>query len=185
MIPELEKYIKKYKVYGEVKNDYMHQVGHRKEFGSQNYIIVSYSGIEDSEITYYENKYNINIPSVYKTFLNSNNGLFAFGITMFGIPLSMLKNGLLNRSILQCHDIRQANRSWKKEYNVDEKAFHFGGRDVSFHEICGYFLYEDIFYVTKKNGKTIKTYNNFSDFISNELQISENIENSINKYKWE
>src|SRR5262245_52250079 len=81
------------------------------------------------------------IPKVYQEILMSTNGLFAFGLSLYGLPPSMQRSRqTLSRSKLQCLDLSTANKDWIREYKIDPKLFHFGGREYSFTENVGYFM---------------------------------------------
>lgn len=160
-------------------------IGNRKWAAPENYIIKIYPGINKRIIKKYENENRLIIPNIVKDFFININGLFAFGISLYGLSESMIKKGLLNRQNLECHDISIANKDWIKEYSIDRNLFHFGSRDYSYDEILGYFIDNNIIKCIRKNGEVVVEYNSFEDFLNKELNISEELENKFEPPKWD
>jgi len=163
------------------------QIGHRPWVAELNYMITLYPGLVREDIARYPVRRGfLEIPTVYSDFLTHVNGGFFFGISLCGIPPSMLSEPpLLDRSVLQCHDIGSANLDWISEYRVSEGLFHFGGRHFSFTENVGYFLDDsDRILSFRSSGECIGQWNYFSDFLEAELAASEALEEEINPSQW-
>jgi len=90
-----------------------------------------------------------------------------YDISLFGLIPS------LTRSFLQCHDLTTANRDWIKEFDIDQGLFHFGGGTYSYDENTGYFYGQAKIMSIRKNGKPVNEWNNFSDFLNDELTRAE------------
>lgn len=113
------------------------------------------------------------IPDFYKRFLTVLNGSFIHGISFYGLTPSIYLRGKLDRSILQCHDLTTANNEWIKEYKVDKKFFHFGGRSYSNSENLGYFFDSDKILAIRKNGNVINEWTNYFEFLFDEIENAE------------
>lgn len=59
------------------------------------------------------------MPNFYGRFLSFVNGAFIYNLSLYGISSSVREKNLLDRSILQCHDLILANNHWIQEYNVE------------------------------------------------------------------
>jgi len=167
------------------KNGVM-DIGHRPWVAELNYMLMLYPGIEPDALSRYCRKFEIQVPEVYADFLHAVNGGFFFGMSLCGVPLSMLGNPpLLDRRILQCHDLATAATQWIEEYRVPAGFFHFGGRHFSYRANAGYFFEgnERIVSVSGKK-KVIGEWTSFSDFLSDELQASEKLEEELHPAKW-
>lgn len=117
---------------------------------------------------------NIKIPLIYKDFLQEVNGCFIFDFDLFGLTPSIYTTGLLDRSKVQCFDLGTANKNWIKEYDIDEKLFHFGCRAYSYDENIGYFMDSSgIIKSIRKNGQTIEEWSDFSEFLTEEIKKAE------------
>jgi hypothetical protein len=161
-------------------------IGHRPWVAELNFMLMLYPGINQEALNRYCRRFEIQIPEVYVDFLRAVNGGFFFGMSLCGVPLSMLGNPpLLDRTILQCHDLATAATLWIHEYRVPEGFFHFGGRHFSYRENVGYFFdgQNRILSVRGKK-KIIAEWTNFSDFLSAELQASEKLEEELHPAKW-
>ena len=146
---------------------------HRPWVASLNWGIMLYQGVEFPWIKKFEEITGKIIPPFYQKFLLSMNGCFIHDIALNGIAPSVYSDGILNRSYLECHDLALANKTWIKEYAVDENYFHFGGRSYNDNEIIGYFSKEDKIMLIRKNGMIIKEWFNFSVFLEEEIKIAE------------
>ena len=162
------------------------QIGHRPWVAELNYMLTLYPGIGAQSVEGYCKRFRIEVPGVYVDFLREVNGAFCFGMSLCGIPQSMLQDPpLLDRSILQCHDLGTAATQWIREYKVPSKLFHFGGRHYSFTENVGYFITEGgRFQCYRKNGKVVAEWANVCDFLADELEASEKLEEELNPSKW-
>jgi hypothetical protein len=142
-----------------------------------NYMLMMYPGIESDALDRYCRRFKIQVPEVYADFLRAVNGGFLFGMSLCGVPLSMLGNPpLLDRRSLQCHDLATAATLWIDEYSVPEGFFHFGGRHFSFRANVGYYFdgANRIVCVRGKK-KVIGEWTSFSDFLKDELAASESL----------
>ena len=88
------------------KNGVMN-IGHRPWVAQLNYMLMLYPGIQKGILEQYCCRFKIEVPTIYADFLHQVNGAFCFGMSLFGVPLSMLGTPpLLDRTVLQCHDSR-------------------------------------------------------------------------------
>lgn len=153
------------------------QMGHRPWVAPYNFAITLFTPAKKSWFSKFKQIYGISIPTVYQKFLLISNGSYFYDLDLFGIIPSLLKDdGVLDKSKLNCLDLGLANGHWIKEYNVDDKFFHFGGRRYSYNENVGYFILKDgSIEVIRKCGGVISHYNTFPEFLEMELKIAENI----------
>jgi hypothetical protein len=165
--------------------DGMMNIGHRPWVAELNYMFMIYPGIEKNALASYSQRFKIEIPEMYAKVLLELNGGFCFGVSLCGVPRSMLGNPpLLDRSILQCHDLGTAATMWVREYRVPAGSFHFGGRHFSSRENVGYFIDgNDRIQCVKKKGKVIGEWTSFSDFLADELIASEDLEEKLNPWQ--
>ena len=157
------------------------KIGHRPWVAELNYMFTLYPGIESGPLQRYARQFKIEIPEVYRDVLRELNGGFCFGMSLCGVPRSMLgEPALLDRTILQCHDLATAVNVWRNEYRVPAEWFHFGGRDFSFTENVGYFIDDPRIVCAKKSGKVIGEWASFQEFLADELKASEKLEEKLN-----
>jgi hypothetical protein len=161
-------------------------IGHRPWVAALNYMLKLYPGIDAEALGRYSRGFGIQVPEVYANFLGAVNGGFFFGMSLCGVPLSMLGNPpLLDRRILQCHDLATAATRWISEYRVPEGLFHFGGRHFSYRENVGYFFEGNTRVVSVRGKKkVIGEWSSFSEFLSEELEASEKLEEELHPAKW-
>jgi hypothetical protein len=130
----------------------------------------------------------IQIPAKLRPLLSTVNGCFAFGLSLFGMPLSMIKEPpLLDRSNLQPHDLSLANENqgWKYGFRGAEDGFHFGGRHYSYTENAGFFLFGGSQIVSLlKDGSVVGKWREFSSFLRDELAAAEAFECSKIPAEW-
>jgi hypothetical protein len=136
---------------------------HRPWVAPLNWGLMLYNGADIKWINEAEKTIEKTIPDFYKRFLTNINGCFLYDISMFGLIPS------LTRSFLQCHDLTTANREWIKEFDIDQNFFHFGGGTYSYDENTGYFYGQNKIISIRKNGNLVNEWNNFSDFLNDEL----------------
>lgn len=162
-------------------------IGHRPWVAELNYMLMMYPGIESTALDRYCQRFGIRVPEVYADFLRAVNGGFFFGMSLCGVPLSMLGNPpLLERRILQCHDLATAATQWIYEYSVPEDFFHFGGRHFSSRANVGYFFHgENRIVCVRGKKKVIGEWVSFSDFLKDELDASEKLEEELHPAKWD
>lgn len=140
---------------------------HRPWIAHLNWGLMLYKGADEKWIIEAEATINKTIPDFYKRFLTNINGCFLYDISMFGLIPS------LTRSFLQCHDLTTANIEWIKEFDIDQSFFHFGGGTYSYEENTGYFYGQNTILSIRRNGKIVKEWNNFSDFLNDEMTRAE------------
>ncbi len=140
---------------------------HRPWIAPLNWGLMLYKGADRKWINQVEESIKKTIPDFYKKFLTEINGCFLYDISMFGLIQS------LTRSFLQCHDLTTANIHWIKEFDVDQSFFHFGGGKYSYDENTGYFYGQNKIISIRKNGMLVTEWNDFSDFLNDELTRAE------------
>jgi hypothetical protein len=150
------------------------QIAHRPWLGCLNYAITFFPPAKKTWISKFR---GTRIPKNYQRLLLATNGVFAFGLSLYGLAPSMQKKvPTLNRSKLQCLDLFLANSTWIREYDIDQKLFHFGGREYSRSENIGYFISPDSrVRAFRKNGELHREWTNLLTFLNDELKIAEEI----------
>jgi hypothetical protein len=171
----------------EIAKDGVMDIGHRPWVAELNYRLTLYPGLDPDALSRYCRRFEIQVPEVYADFLRAVNGGFFFGMSLCGVPLSMLGSPpLLDRRILQCHDLATAATCWIDEYRVPAGYFHFGGRKLSYRENVGYFVDGDTRIVSVRGKKkVIGEWTSFSEFLSEELVASEKLEEELRPAKWD
>jgi hypothetical protein len=161
-------------------------IGHRPWVAELNYMFVLYPGIKRDILDRYCQRFQILVPEMYADFLREANGAFCFGMSFCGVPPSMLGNPpLLDRSVLQCHDLATAVTRWIDEYRVPAGFFRFGGRHYSYRENVAYFIDEGKRIVSVRGKKkVIGEWTSFSTFLSDELRASEKLEEELHPSQW-
>jgi hypothetical protein len=157
-----------------VVNDGVLRLGHRPWIAPLNYAITVYPGLKESQLASFASHFGIRVPEFYANFLRAVNGAFCFGMSLAGVPRSMLSEPrVLDRRVLQCHSLASAATHWAREYRkVPPGAFHFGGRIVSFEANAGYFLIDGRIISLRTNGKCIGEWATISEFLRDELSAS-------------
>jgi hypothetical protein len=148
---------------------------HRPWVAPFNWGLNIYKGADKDWLEQFEQETKKIIPTFYKRFLSAINGCFIYDLSLFGLPPSLYLNRTLDRSQLQCHDLASANRNWIYEYKVDKNSFHFGNRAYTYDENVGYFFYDNKIKSLRTNGKTVNQWDNFSDFLNDEINEAENM----------
>ncbi len=165
-------------------------IAHRPWVAPLNYLITLYAPAKKSWFAKYKQIqiHSISIPSVIQNVLLQSNGFFAFGMSFYGMPPTMLNDPpRLDRSKLNCHDIATANKDigWKSEYSVDQSLFHFASRHYTEDENVGYFLdKKNDIYSFKKSGEQVGAWSNIRAFLESELKASEELECSGEELSW-
>jgi hypothetical protein len=161
-------------------------IGHRPWVARRNYMLTLYPGLGRQALDRYQKTFHLEIPAIYADFLSVVNGAFCFGMSLCGVPPSMLGNPpLLDRAVLQCHDLATAATIWAREYRVSASFFHFGSRHFSADENVGYFIDGKwIRSVSKKGKNQVKEWASFTEFLSDELQASEKLEEELHPSRW-
>jgi hypothetical protein len=170
----------------DIGKDGVMDIGHRPWVAELNYILMIYPGIESEALNRYCQRFEIRVPDVYADFLRAVNGGFFFGMSLCGVPLSMLGNPpLLDRRILQCHDLATAATQWIREYRVPEGFFKFGSRHFSYSGNVGYFFDGNNRIVSVRGKKKVTgEWSSFAEFLSDELTASEKLEEELHPAKW-
>lgn len=160
----IKKQVKKYIQNGSTVDDNERiNILHRPWVAPLNWGIMLYPRADKKWIEEFERKYENNFPPFYKEFLSKINGCFLYDISLFGLTHS------LTRTHLQCHDLATANEYWIREFLIDQSYFYFGSGVYSDEENIGYFYRQNKIISILKNGTIINEWNNFLDFLNNEL----------------
>jgi hypothetical protein len=150
------------------------RLGHRPWVAPENYAITLYPGLPADTLARYAGRFGLDVPPVYAGFLAAVNGAFCFGMSLAGVPASMLGiPPLLDRSTLQCHDLGSSAGLWAFEYRrLPAGAFGFGHRHYSHRENVGYFVAGDRILSIRKSGKVVGEWGGLADFLRDELPAS-------------
>jgi hypothetical protein len=153
-------------------------LGHRPWVAPENYAITLYPGVTGDALRRYCERWGLSVPGPYSDFLAVVSGAFCFGMSLAGLPPSMLgEPPLLDRSRLWCHDLASVATRWTAEYRrVSPDAFHFGYRHFSRRENIGYFFDGDRIVSIRKSGRVVGEWGGFSDFLRDELRASEQLD---------
>ncbi len=132
------------------------------------------------------NRFKGKIPRPYQRLLAETNGLFAFGLSLYGLAPSMhARPPRLNRSRLECHDLSLANSDWIKQYDLEGDLFHFGGREYSETETLGYFMTgADMICALRRNGEVVEEWETLSDFLADELAAAKQVMEAETPGEW-
>jgi hypothetical protein len=150
------------------------RLGHRPWVAPENYAITLYPGLSADALSCYCGRFGLEVPSLYARLLGAVNGAFCFGMSLAGVPLSMLGSPpLLDRTRLQCHDLGSSATLWANEYRkLPAGAFGFGHRHYSYRENVGYFIVGDKVLSIRMNGTVLGEWGGFADFLRDELPAS-------------
>ena len=149
------------------------KIFHRPWVAPLNWALTLFPGAPQDWLEEYRNRTGQAIPDFYHQFLSAINGCFVFDISLYGIPASMHEQNMLNRRVLQCHDLGMANQDWISEYKKISGHFHFGGRSYSYSENIGYFWDSGKIRSVRKNGKTLGEWTDFTSFLQDEIAAAE------------
>ena len=161
-------------------------IGHQPWIGPEAYAVRVFPAAKKSWFKKYTAIHGLKFPSDYKLILSSVNGIDAFGLSLYGIPPSMVKDRpLLDRSKVHCLDIGRANIHWKKSFPGHEERFHFGGRNYSYTQNSAYFWDRrgEIIAVLK-TGEVVGRWSDFRAFLSDELRAAEDYYQSQTPEQW-
>ncbi len=147
--------------------------GHRPKIAPQAFALRIYPPLGNEELSRYQMIHSFEISPHYLRTLSFLSGVFAFNLSLFGLPRSML-NGLISRSTLQPYDLATANRHWKYGYSVPDRWFHFGGGSYSDDKNVGYF-FDDLgaIHSALQDGSVLASWQSFHEFLQDELSRSE------------
>jgi hypothetical protein len=159
------------------------QIAHRPWVAPLNYAVSLFPPAKEAWIRKFKGK---RIPDSYREVLRATNGLFAFGLSLYGLtPSLQAKLPLLDRSKLQCLDLGTANEGWIVGYQVDRSLLYFGGRHYSYTENSGYFMSaEGQVQAIRKNGKIVGQWASFSRFLRDELREAEAMEEKEPEHRY-
>lgn len=102
------------------------RLGHRPWVAPENYTLTLYPGLPADALDRYAARFGLNVPPVYAAFLAAVNGAFCFGMSLAGVPASMIGSPpLLDRRTLQCHDLGSSATQWASEY-LSYRPEHLG-----------------------------------------------------------
>lgn len=177
----------RYSIYPSVVDDAgVLNIGHRPWVAELNYMLMLYPGIDAESLERYCERFKLQLPAMYIDFLRAVNGGFFFGMSLCGVPLSRLGNpSLLNRRVLQCHDLAMAATQWVLDYSMPRSYFHFGSRYFSYSANAAYFFDGESRIVSVRGKKKIiGEWTNFTDFLAEELLASEKFEEERKPAQW-
>jgi hypothetical protein len=159
----------------DIRKDGAIQIFNRTWVAPGNYGLLLFPPADNKLIAKFEKQNKLKTPKFYKSVLGHMNGCFIYDFALYGLPESMYSSGLLNRSSLYQFDLGTANQFWKYEYETDtDNLFHIGGRAYSFDENIGYFIDSDGNILSlRKNGKQLRAWTNFGDFMKDEIKEAE------------
>ena len=148
---------------------------HRPWVARLNWGIMIYKGVKTNWFAEFTKITDKEIPDFYKDFLKHINGGFIYGISMYGLTPSFFETGLLNRTLLQCHNLTSANNQWIREFKVENNLFYFASRNYTEDENVGYFSKDNLILCYRKNGQLLKQWNSLKEMLSEEIEIAEQI----------
>lgn len=161
------------------------QIAHQPWEGPLGYLITVYPPAKKAWFPKYEKAAKVKLPPAIKRLLEAANGFECFGLSVYGMPPSMMKSPpLLDRSVQQCRDIGTANTTWKVGYPVDPKLFHFGGRDYTDDELAGYFLDGTNILAVTQGGTQVGRWPDMTAFLRDELAAAEAISKAETPEEW-
>jgi len=112
-----------------VDDDGAVRVGHRPWVAPKNFALLVCPPAPSSWYEIYEQLHAVVIPPSVRHILASANGIHALGLSLYGMPPSMVENPpRLDRSRLQCFDLATAIKDWSREFGAGSDLCHFGGR---------------------------------------------------------
>jgi hypothetical protein len=161
-------------------------VAHQPWVGPEADLITLYPGAGKAWVPKYEKAAGIRIPAAVRRVLAAANGCEAFGLSLYGIPPSMMeKPGVLDRSRRQCRDLGAANRHWKGEYPVDPEDFHLGSRDYTDDELAGYFPDgRGRIRAVTQGGREVGAWSDVTTFLRDELAAAEKLVHAETPEEW-
>jgi hypothetical protein len=162
----------------EIREDGAAQIFKRPWIAPLNFGLLLFPHAKKDFIIAFEHKTGKRIPSIFQNVLLQMNGCFVYDFSLYGLPESMYKRNLLDRSLLQQFDLGAANTHWINEYEINNDLFHIGGRAYSLDENIGYFIDEENNILSiRTNGKQLRKWNTFESFLSEEIKEAEKLMN--------
>jgi hypothetical protein len=161
-------------------------IGHQPWKGPQAYAVRIFPSARKSWFSRYPRLRGFKLSMKYREILAAANGCYAFGLSLYGIPPSMMeKQPGLNRSKAQCLDIGSANLHWKSEFPDQEERFHFGSRHYSYTQNSGYFMdRQGKVIAVLKTGEVVGEWSEFREFLRDELTAAQRYEASETPEEW-
>jgi len=161
-------------------------IGHQPWKGPEVYAVRIFPPARKSWFSKYSSMHGLKLPTDYKTILSAANGVHVLGLSLYGIPLSMVTTPpLLDRSRAQCLDIGSANAHWKAGFPGQKERFHFGGRLYSDTQNLGYFSdRQGKILAVLKTGEVVGEWSDFRSFLTDELLATEGYEVSQTPNEW-
>ena len=156
-----------------IRNDGALQAFKRPWVAPLNFGVLIFPPATKGLIEKYNERSDKPIPPFCIDILRQMNGCFIYDFSLFGLPQSIYTNNLLDRSFLQQYDLGTANTSWIKEYEINNNAFHFGGRAYSDEENIGYFFHNNNIFSLRQNGEVVSEWRNLNDFLKDEVDLAE------------
>ena len=149
-------------------------VGHMPWIAPERYAVCVYPPARTSWFAKYAKLHGGRILPSYRTILGRLNGCEAFGLSLYGMPPSMLENPpRMSRSVRQCLDIGTANKHWARPFGCGPEMFHIGSRHYTESENVGYFMASASRIISmRKNGEVVGEWSDFSSFLRQELEAS-------------
>jgi hypothetical protein len=150
------------------------QIGPAPWSGSEAFSIILYPPAARAWLTAFERRVGP-IPGRYAAVLQALNGCFAFSLSLYGLPPSLQSEPpLLDRRVLQPHDLEAANTRWARDYLGANGEFHFGGRSWSDVENVGYFVDpNDAFRSRLTGGEVVQQWGSLRALLAEELLAAE------------
>jgi len=148
---------------------------HRPWVARLNWGLMLYKEVKTEWFAEFTKRTGKEIPNFYKDFLKHINGGFIYGISMYGLTPSFFETGLLNRTILQCHNLATANNQWIVNYEVDQDLFYFASRNYTEDENVGYFWKDGIILCYRENGELLKQWDSLNQMLLEEIEIAEQV----------
>jgi len=136
-------------------------------------------GIDPAWINKFYERTNIRIPKIYSDFLLEMNGCNLFdmmldGITLLGLPPKIYYEEGIKPYMV--HDLEHPHIKDKDSdgwYFNYYNGFNIGSRSADYQDILiGYFIVDDRIIAASHGGKIENEYNNFTDFLSNEIKMA-------------
>jgi hypothetical protein len=159
-----------------IRKDGAVQIFNRTWVAPFNFGLLLFPAAHKQVINRCEKRSKKKIPSKYKDILTCLNGCFIYDFVLFGLPKSIYKKGMLDRSDVYQFDIGIANNDWILEYDIGPGYFYFGGRAYTFNENIGYFMDEkERIHAIRTSGQILKSWRSFRRFMTDEVSEAEKI----------
>jgi len=150
------------------------QVGHMPWEASLAYAVQLYPPAKADWFTRYSRRTGTAIPPAYREFLLITNGCEVFEMSLYGLTPSMQRTEMLDRTVIQCFDLQEANQTWWREFTAETGLFHFGSRNTSNVGQVGYFWGEEgIRAIHRTSGRVAGKWADFSSMLNAELTAAE------------